>query len=43
MTVRLIIALIAVVAFLLAAVGKDDGRGVPIGLLALTILLAFAS
>lgn len=41
MTIDLILAILAVLCFVLALLGKDDGRGVPAGLIFLTLLLAF--
>jgi len=41
MTLDLLFALLAVVCFLAAIIGVDQGKGTPAGLLFLTLLLAF--
>jgi hypothetical protein len=41
MNTHLIFALLAVLCFLLSAVGADQGKGIPVGLIFLTLLLAF--
>jgi len=38
-TILMVLAFIAIVCFVLAAIGRDDGRGVPIGLVFLTMLI----
>lgn len=41
MTLHLLFALLAILSFLLAAIGVDQGKGVPIGLIFVVLLLAF--
>lgn len=41
MTLDLILAVLAVLCFAVALIGKDEGKGVPAGLLFLTLLVAF--
>jgi hypothetical protein len=41
MNTHLIFALLAVLCFLLSAVGADQGKGIPVGLIFLTLMLAF--
>lgn len=41
MNIDIILGLLAVLAFFLAAIGKDDDRGIPVGLLLLTLVVVF--
>lgn len=41
MNTHLIFAILAIVCFLLSAVGADQGKGIPIGLIFTVLLLAF--
>jgi hypothetical protein len=41
MNIDLILGLLAVLAFFLAAIGKDEGHGIPVGLLLLTLVVIF--
>jgi len=41
MSIDLILAVLAVICFVLALLGVDQGKGVPAGLLFLTLLIAF--
>jgi hypothetical protein len=41
MSVSLLFAILAIICFVLTAIGEDRGKGIPLGLLFLTIMLAF--
>lgn len=41
MGIDVVLAVLAVGAFFLSAIGRDDGKGVPVGLMFLTLLIAF--
>jgi hypothetical protein len=41
MNLHLLFALLAIVCFLLAAVGADQGKGMPVGLIFFVLLVAF--
>jgi hypothetical protein len=41
MNLDMILGLLAILAFFLAAIGKDEGRGLPVGLLLLTLVIVF--
>jgi len=40
MNAHIIFAALAIVCFLAAALGKDEGKGIPIGLIFVTVMLA---
>lgn len=41
MNVKLIFAVLALISFLLSVVNADYGKGIPVGLIFLTLMLAF--
>jgi hypothetical protein len=41
MSLRLLFAILAIVCFLLSALGQDRGKGLPVGLILLTLALVF--
>ncbi len=41
MGINTVLAALAVASFFLAAIGEDRGKGVPIGLLLLTLVVVF--